>query len=86
MQFFVYILQSKKYNRFYIGQTKDVNNRLVYHNSGYSKSTKAGRPWELVYTQTFSTRSEAMKYENKLKMMKSKEYLIKIINSGERPD
>ena len=86
MQFFVSMLQSKKNIRFYIGQAKEVNNRLVYHNSGYSKSTKEVGHREIIFTKTFSIRSEAMRYESKLKRMKSKEFLIKIINSGERPD
>ncbi len=61
----------------------------MQHNSGYSKSTKRGIPWELKFTKEFKTRAEAMKYERKLKSMKSREYLEKIIRItqlGERPD
>jgi putative endonuclease len=45
---YVYALQSKSNGRIYVGQTKDINERLNYHNSGYVKSTYHDRPWELV--------------------------------------
>ncbi|MCF7741433.1 MAG: GIY-YIG nuclease family protein [Candidatus Marinimicrobia bacterium] len=37
-------MQSKKNGRFYIGQTKDIEDRLQRHNAGHSKSTKPYRP------------------------------------------
>ena len=39
MQCFVYILYSKAFDKFYVGQTKDVNARLLRHNSGTEKFT-----------------------------------------------
>ena len=79
MAFTVYILHSKNYNRYYIGQTKDLSRRLYEHNSGQSKSTKYGIPWELIYKKQFSTRSQAVKYEKKLKNMKSHNYLEELV-------
>jgi putative endonuclease len=46
--FFVYILLSKKTGKFYIGQTNNIENRLMKHNSGLNRSTKAGIPWFIV--------------------------------------
>jgi len=83
--YFVYILQSKKNNKFYIGQTKNLERRITYHNARYSKSTKSGIPWELKYLEKYSTRSEAVRRESEIKNMKSREYILKLI-SGERPD
>jgi len=54
--FFVYILKSSITDKFYIGQTSDIKKRLLYHNSGYSKSTNAGVPWKLVYSENYDTR------------------------------
>ncbi|NPV12215.1 MAG: GIY-YIG nuclease family protein [Ignavibacteria bacterium] len=34
-KFYVYILHSLKTNRYYVGQTNDLERRLMYHNSGY---------------------------------------------------
>lgn len=61
--FYLYILKSTLYNKNYTGVTNSVENRLKSHNSGKSKSTKTWRPWAVVYTEQFSTLSEAKKRE-----------------------
>jgi predicted GIY-YIG superfamily endonuclease len=43
--FFVYILFSKKFDKYYVGQTNDFTNRLKRHNDGYDGFTKPYRPW-----------------------------------------
>jgi putative endonuclease len=75
MEYYVYILRSDKSGIYYKGQTNSVFNRLSKHNSGYVKSTKAYRPWKLVFYTNVETRSEAVKLESKLKNLKSKERL-----------
>jgi putative endonuclease len=65
--FFVYILRSKKDSRFYIGMSQDVTKRLIQHNSGKTKSTKAFKPWILLHTEEFKTRQEARDREKYLK-------------------
>ena len=66
----IYILQSLKTNRYYIGQTSDMDQRLIMHNSGHVKSTKNHRPWKVVYSETFQNRSNACKRELKIKSYK----------------
>jgi len=70
MPFFVYIIQNPK-GRSYIGQTSDLQQRLERHNSGKVFWTKSKRPWKLVFTQQFETRSEAVAEERRLKALKS---------------
>ena len=82
--FSVYILKSSVTDKYYIGQTSDIDRRLLYHNSGYSKSTKAGIPWKLVYSENFDTRQQAMNREAELKKYKSRVMIEKII--GEHTD
>lgn len=67
--------------KYYIGQTNNLERRLFYHNSGYSKSTKSGIPWKLVYQEEYESRLEAMKREKQLKSNKNKSYLEKIIQN-----
>lgn len=62
----VYILYSKKLNSYYVGVTQDIEKRLYQHNSGYSKYTKKGIPWQIVTTFSCSTRSEAVRLEKKI--------------------
>jgi putative endonuclease len=70
-----YVLKSKKNNFLYVGSTENLNKRFEVHNKGQVKSTKAYRPWEIIETRTFNTRSEAMKEEKFLKTGQQKELL-----------
>ncbi|HET8837744.1 MAG TPA: GIY-YIG nuclease family protein [Flavobacteriaceae bacterium] len=65
--FFVYILFSSDSHRYYIGMTDDLERRLLEHNNGKTKSTKAFIPWELIHTESYNTRLEARIREKYLK-------------------
>jgi len=71
MPHWTYILRSKSIGKYYCGSTGDLENRVRQHNdSGYraSKTTdKIPGPWELMWSQEFLTRSEAMSLEKKIK-------------------
>jgi predicted GIY-YIG superfamily endonuclease len=43
MKYQLYILQSQSTNRYYIGQTQDIQKRLTYHNANYSKGIEESR-------------------------------------------
>ena len=77
--FYLYILHSCKDGTYYIGHTGDLKKRLKWHNAGYSLSTKAKRPWKLVYKERYQTKSEAQKREYELKRKKSRKYIEFII-------
>jgi len=47
-----------------------MEKRIVRHNSGMVKSTKSGRPWEVLYIERFSTKSEAYRRELEIKSYK----------------
>lgn len=61
--YFVYILRSLKSKKYYIGSSSDVDKRIIMHNRGSTRSTKPYRPWIVVYTETFPTKSTAEKRE-----------------------
>ncbi len=67
MSFWVYIIFSEKFDRFYIGQTNDLHGRIERHNAGYVESTKSFRPWALKLALSKENRSESMVLEKKLK-------------------
>ncbi|MBK6264680.1 GIY-YIG nuclease family protein [Marivirga sp. S37H4] len=67
MSFQVYILYSKKLGQYYVGQTSDIEERLIRHNLGHGKHTRKGVPWILVWSIEVADRSEAMKLETKIK-------------------
>lgn len=69
---YVYALQSVLKKRIYIGQTKDLNRRLQYHNNGAVKSTSKDKPWELIAFQKVESISEARWIERDLKRSRGK--------------
>ena len=80
--FYLYILYSKSKERYYVGQTNDLFNRLDRHNKGYVKSTKPYAPWDLVYNEEFTSRSEAMKRENQIKSWKSSIKIKELVDAS----
>jgi putative endonuclease len=80
--FYVYVLKSEKDGSFYIGQTGDRDKRVAAHNGGRSRWTKSKRPWMLVYSERYPTRSEAVKRERYLKSLKSHVEIENLILTG----
>ncbi|MFN3795191.1 MAG: GIY-YIG nuclease family protein [Chitinophagaceae bacterium] len=67
MCYTVYILYSASADRYYIGQTADIEDRIKRHNAGSEKATAPYTPWQLIWTTQKATRAEAMQLEKKLK-------------------
>ena len=65
----VYILKSQKYTnlKIYIGYTSNLVKRLEDHNKGTNKSTIYGKPWKLVYYESFVSKADALAREKRLK-------------------
>ena len=61
--FYTYFIKSLKNKDIYIGSCQDVFIRFSRHNKGYVRSTKAYRPWELIYYERHSSRKEALEKE-----------------------
>ncbi len=74
--FYVYIIYSKLFDKYYIGQTNDVSARLVRHNCGLEDFTSKYVPWVLIGYITKSTRSEAVVLEKKLKNLSRVRLLV----------
>ncbi|MGM0479382.1 MAG: GIY-YIG nuclease family protein [Bacteroidota bacterium] len=83
MSYSVYILYSTKFDRYYIGQTNNMDNRIKRHNNGYVKSTKPYRPWRIAFQTTTEDRKSAVRLENQLKSSKSREKILEFINSDQ---
>ncbi|WP_421871947.1 GIY-YIG nuclease family protein [Marinoscillum sp.] len=61
--YYAYILKSTTYGTHYYGSSKDVQERLNQYNSGKVRYTNGRRPWTLIYSEVFDTRSEAVQRE-----------------------
>jgi putative endonuclease len=78
--FFVYVLYSPSANKFYVGYTSNLESRLLSHNQlGTKDWTKRYRPWELVYTESYQTKSSALKREKELKTGVGREFIQKML-------
>jgi putative endonuclease len=77
---YVYILYSPSKDKFYVGYTCQLADRFLRHQSGRSKSSKAGRPWLLVYLEGFETSKQAYQREVQIKRRKSRNYLLELIS------
>lgn len=70
---YVYIVQCDD-GTYYTGYTTDVERRVAEHNDGIgAKYTRGRSPVELVYTETFDSKSVAMTREYELKQLTRRE-------------
>jgi len=68
--YYIYIICSEE-GRYYIGSTDDVDYRVKQHNSKQFKGwTNRYSNWRVVYTEKFSSRTEALICEKFIKRMK----------------
>lgn len=77
--FYVYIIRSEKNSKYYVGYTSNIVNRLISHNKGNNRSTKIGRPWKLILSEEYKTRTEAWKRERQIKRYKGGSAFQKLI-------
>ena len=77
----LYILYSKSTTKYYIGETHNIEERILKHNQhSYSGSyTKIANDWEIVLLFNSSNKEEATFLEKFIKKMKSRIFIEKII-------
>jgi len=76
---YVYVLRSISHGNRYIGQTENIVKRLEEHNQGKCRYTSGRRPWELVYKEKATSRSEALEREHFLKSGQGRKLLDAIL-------
>ena len=76
----MYILFSKKLNKYYVGACINLSRRIYEHNIGHSKFTSTGTPWELVYKESYEDLIQAKRRELQIKKMKSRKYIESLIS------
>ena len=73
--YYVYVLQSEKDHKFYIGLASDIKKRLEEHNSGKVSTTRNRRPLKLVYWEGCLNQQDAANRERYLKTTWGKRYI-----------
>jgi len=83
MKHYVYILQSMKNKRYYIGVTNNTQRRIIEHNSGLVRSTAPHKPWILKRVEEFPDINTAYQRERFIKSKRSRKIIETIIRSAE---
>ena len=78
--FYIYIIYSEAFDKYYKGFSTNPKQRLIQHNLGESKFTSNFGPWELVHIEKYTTKKEALNREKKLKKY-SKAQIIELAKS-----
>ena len=76
---YLYVLQSDRNGRYYVGSTNDLDRRFGEHNRGEEKATKYLVPLQLVYKECFESLLEARRREREIKKWKSKKMIKQLI-------
>jgi putative endonuclease len=81
----VYILYSATLDRYYVGVSKDLMERLRKHNTKHKGFTGGIGDWRIVYSEQYSTKADASQREHQIKNWKSRKMIEKLVGS-EHPD
>ena len=81
MPFFVYILHSPTKDKFYIGFTSDLEDRITRHNQKSKGFTGNTNDWKIMYSESYSTKFEALAREKQIKSWKSRSKIQQLINN-----
>ena len=79
MEYYVYILQSQKDGKYYIGSTSNLEERVKFHNGGLQRSTKNRIPLVLIYSEVCPDKKTAIKREFQIKSYKGGEAFRKLL-------
>ena len=79
MSYYVYILYSTKKDKFYIGQTENVERRLT---KNIVRKNLGTDDWAIKYTEAFESRALAVNREREIKNKKSRKFIEQLISSA----
>ena len=87
MTYYFYILFSQKLNRYYLGHTRELFERIRKHNSNHKGYTGKADDWKLLYSEKYASKSDAYARERQIKNWKNRNRIEQLILKGsEHPD
>ena len=85
MPYYVHVLRNTE-GKTYVGHTNDLERRVAQHNDPDCQFTlhtkRHKRPWKLIHTEEYATRSTAMRRERVLKTGKGRDRIKYHLLSG----
>ena len=79
--YYTYVLQSTKDKEYYTGSTKDLKLRFDQHNKGLVESTRARKPFNVIYYEACLDEDDARRREKYLKSYHGKMFLKRRLKS-----
>ena len=77
----IYAIYNDQYDKIYIGQTRDLQERLRLHKAktfmGYT--SRFDGEWRLIYQEQVKTRAQVLKREKQLKSFRGREFVKQFI-------
>ncbi|MFH1826177.1 MAG: GIY-YIG nuclease family protein [bacterium] len=73
----VYVLKSEIAKKSYVGMTRDLEKRILEHNSGKSEFTSHFMPWKIIHVEEYSSEAEAVAREKYLKSASGRRKVMK---------
>jgi putative endonuclease len=80
--YYFYILSSEQLNKYYIGHTNNLEERVKKHNTKHKGFTGKANDWKIVYLEIFSSKKEAYAREREVKKWKSKVKIEQLIEQN----
>ncbi len=87
MPYYFYIIYSNNINGYYFGHTSNLEERIRKHNANHKGYTGKTNDWELVYSESYPTKSKAYARERQVKKWKNRKRIEQLMAKGsEHPD
>ncbi|MFA5360536.1 MAG: GIY-YIG nuclease family protein [Candidatus Paceibacterota bacterium] len=80
--YFIYAIYNQKNNKIYVGQTKNLQERLDLHNKKFFSNSYTSRyegKWILIYSEKVTSRKNALIREKQLKSFRGRMFIKKYI-------
>ena len=84
--YYVYVIQSLKDKKLYIGHANNLLKRIKEHNKGLVKSTQKRKPFKLLYYEASNLLKDAVSREKSLKTGFGRAYLKRRLNDLNNPN
>ena len=83
---YFYILYSASLDKYYLGHTSDLFDRIQKHNTIHKGFTGKANDWKLVYSETYPNKSEAYQRERQIKNWKNRTRIESLIDKNTTSD
>ena len=77
-----YILYSSSMDKYYLGHTSNIQERIRKHNTSHKGFTGRANDWELIYNEPFLSKEDAYARERQVKSWKNRRRIEELIRSN----